>query len=83
MNAAGITQDEFLLKMEEEDFDKVIQVNLKVTVIMAASLQCYMLTQCYLLTQCRCMFSLNSNSLEKDSPQSSNIFVLFRVRFSP
>ncbi|XP_041932478.1 estradiol 17-beta-dehydrogenase 8 isoform X2 [Alosa sapidissima] len=31
VNAAGITQDEFLLKMEEEDFDKVIQVNLKGT----------------------------------------------------
>ncbi|XP_016404175.1 estradiol 17-beta-dehydrogenase 8-like [Sinocyclocheilus rhinocerous] len=30
VNAAGITQDEFLLKMEEEDFDKVIEVNLKV-----------------------------------------------------
>lgn len=31
VNAAGITQDEFLLKMEEEDFDRVIQVNLKGT----------------------------------------------------
>ncbi|XP_028819649.1 (3R)-3-hydroxyacyl-CoA dehydrogenase [Denticeps clupeoides] len=31
VNAAGITQDEFLLRMEEEDFDKVIQVNLKGT----------------------------------------------------
>ena len=30
VNAAGITRDEFLLKMEDEDFDKVIQVNLKV-----------------------------------------------------
>lgn len=30
VNAAGITQDEFLLKMEEDDFDKVIKVNLKV-----------------------------------------------------
>lgn len=30
VNAAGITQDEFLLKMEEDDFDKVIDVNLKV-----------------------------------------------------
>jgi len=30
VNAAGITQDEFLLKMEEDDFDKVIEVNLKV-----------------------------------------------------
>lgn len=31
VNAAGITQDDFLLKMEESDFDKVIQVNLKGT----------------------------------------------------
>uniref|UniRef100_A0A8C2FAF2 (3R)-3-hydroxyacyl-CoA dehydrogenase n=1 Tax=Cyprinus carpio TaxID=7962 RepID=A0A8C2FAF2_CYPCA len=31
VNAAGITQDEFLLKMEEDDFDKVIEVNLKGT----------------------------------------------------
>ncbi|XP_026088358.1 (3R)-3-hydroxyacyl-CoA dehydrogenase [Carassius auratus] len=31
VNAAGITQDEFLLKMEEDDFDKVIGVNLKGT----------------------------------------------------
>lgn len=29
VNAAGITQDDFLLNMEEEQFDKVIQVNLK------------------------------------------------------
>ncbi|XP_044027710.1 estradiol 17-beta-dehydrogenase 8 isoform X3 [Siniperca chuatsi] len=29
VNAAGITQDDFLLNMEEDQFDKVIQVNLK------------------------------------------------------
>ncbi|XP_062342664.1 estradiol 17-beta-dehydrogenase 8 [Osmerus eperlanus] len=29
VNAAGITQDDFLLKMEEADFDKVVRVNLK------------------------------------------------------
>ncbi|XP_078146584.1 (3R)-3-hydroxyacyl-CoA dehydrogenase [Centroberyx gerrardi] len=29
VHAAGITQDDFLLKMEEEQFDRVIQVNLK------------------------------------------------------
>ncbi|XP_049607533.1 (3R)-3-hydroxyacyl-CoA dehydrogenase isoform X1 [Syngnathus scovelli] len=29
VNAAGITLDNFLLDMEEEDFDKVVQVNLK------------------------------------------------------
>uniref|UniRef100_A0A3Q3M7X9 (3R)-3-hydroxyacyl-CoA dehydrogenase n=1 Tax=Mastacembelus armatus TaxID=205130 RepID=A0A3Q3M7X9_9TELE len=29
VNAAGITQDDFLLNMEEEQFDRVIQVNLK------------------------------------------------------
>ncbi|XP_020794996.1 estradiol 17-beta-dehydrogenase 8 isoform X1 [Boleophthalmus pectinirostris] len=31
VNAAGITQDNFLLSLEEEEFDKVIQVNLKGT----------------------------------------------------
>ena len=30
VNSAGITSDEFLLKMDEEKFDKVIEVNLKV-----------------------------------------------------
>ena len=30
VNSAGITSDEFLLKMDEETFDKVIEVNLKV-----------------------------------------------------
>uniref|UniRef100_A0A8C7RNJ3 (3R)-3-hydroxyacyl-CoA dehydrogenase n=1 Tax=Oncorhynchus mykiss TaxID=8022 RepID=A0A8C7RNJ3_ONCMY len=34
VNAAGITRDEFLLKMEDEDFDKVIQVNLKGTFLL-------------------------------------------------
>lgn len=29
VNAAGITQDDFLLSMEEEHFDRVLQVNLK------------------------------------------------------
>ncbi|XP_029976039.1 (3R)-3-hydroxyacyl-CoA dehydrogenase [Salarias fasciatus] len=29
VNAAGITQDDFLLNMEEEQFDRVIQINLK------------------------------------------------------
>ncbi|XP_060916261.1 (3R)-3-hydroxyacyl-CoA dehydrogenase-like [Labrus mixtus] len=29
VNAAGITQDDFLLNMEEDHFDRVIQVNLK------------------------------------------------------
>ncbi|XP_075961732.1 estradiol 17-beta-dehydrogenase 8-like [Anarhichas minor] len=29
VNAAGITQDDFLLNMEEDQFDKVVQVNLK------------------------------------------------------
>lgn len=31
VNSAGITRDGFLLKMAEEDFDSVINVNLKVT----------------------------------------------------
>lgn len=30
VNTAGITQDNFLLNMEEDQFDRVIQVNLKV-----------------------------------------------------
>ena len=30
VNSAGITSDDFLLKMDEEKFDKVIDVNLKV-----------------------------------------------------
>lgn len=30
VNSAGITRDGFLLKMSEEDFDSVINVNLKV-----------------------------------------------------
>lgn len=30
VNSAGITSDDFLLKMDEEKFDKVIQANLKV-----------------------------------------------------
>ena len=31
VNCAGITSDEFLLKMDEEKFDKVVKVNLKVS----------------------------------------------------
>jgi len=31
VNAAGITQDDFLMRMKEEDFDRVLQVNLKGT----------------------------------------------------
>jgi len=31
VNCAGVTQDSLLLKMDENDFDQVIQVNLKVT----------------------------------------------------
>ncbi|CAH3186504.1 unnamed protein product, partial [Porites lobata] len=34
VNCAGITSDEFLLKMDEEKFDKVIKVNLKGTFLM-------------------------------------------------
>uniref|UniRef100_A0A6Q2XVQ2 (3R)-3-hydroxyacyl-CoA dehydrogenase n=1 Tax=Esox lucius TaxID=8010 RepID=A0A6Q2XVQ2_ESOLU len=34
VNAAGITQDEFLLKMDDKDFDRVIQVNLKGTFLL-------------------------------------------------
>ncbi|CAL8299982.1 unnamed protein product [Lota lota] len=31
VNVAGVTQDDFLLRMEEEDFDRVVRVNLKGT----------------------------------------------------
>lgn len=33
VNSAGITSDDFLLKMDEDKFDKVIEVNLKVVII--------------------------------------------------
>ena len=33
VNAAGITRDKFLLKMDEKSFDDVINVNLKVRVV--------------------------------------------------
>lgn len=33
VNSAGITKDNFLLKMSEQDFDDVINVNLKVKII--------------------------------------------------
>ena len=32
VNSAGVISDDFLLKMEEEKFDKVIEVNLKVKI---------------------------------------------------
>lgn len=33
VNCAGITRDNFLLKMSEADFDEVINVNLKVRIL--------------------------------------------------
>lgn len=33
VNCAGITRDQFILKMEESDFDLVLNVNLKVRII--------------------------------------------------
>ncbi|XP_016349917.1 (3R)-3-hydroxyacyl-CoA dehydrogenase [Sinocyclocheilus anshuiensis] len=38
VNAAGITQDEFLPKMEEDEFDKVIEVNLKGTFLVTQAI---------------------------------------------
>ena len=35
VNSAGITKDGFLLRMKEEDFDKVIDVNLKGTFLVS------------------------------------------------
>lgn len=37
VNSAGITSDDFLLKMDEEKFDKVIDVNLKVIISFVAT----------------------------------------------
>ncbi|XP_039624829.1 estradiol 17-beta-dehydrogenase 8 isoform X1 [Polypterus senegalus] len=38
VSAAGITQDEFLIKLEEDAFDKVLQVNLKGTFLVTQAL---------------------------------------------
>lgn len=34
MNSAGITRDRTMMKLTEEDFDKVVNVNLKVYVML-------------------------------------------------
>lgn len=38
VNSAGITRDNWLLKMSEDDYDNVLNVNLKVTLLL---LSCY------------------------------------------
>lgn len=42
MNSAGITRDRTMMKLTEEDFDKVVNVNLKVHVmLMGKNLEVY------------------------------------------
>lgn len=45
VNNAGITKDNLLLRMTEEDFDKVIEVNLKGTFNMCKLVSAYMMKQ--------------------------------------
>lgn len=45
VNNAGITKDALLLRMSEEDFDKVIQTNLKSVFSMTKAVQSYMIKQ--------------------------------------
>ena len=47
INNAGITRDNLLMRMQEEDFDKVIQVNLKSVFNMTKVIQRIMLKQRY------------------------------------
>ena len=43
VNNAGITRDGLLMRMNEEDFDKVIEINLKVTYIVTKAVTKYMM----------------------------------------
>ena len=45
VNNAGIARDNFLVIMKEEDFDKVIEVNLKGTFVMTKTVARYMRKQ--------------------------------------
>ena len=45
INNAGITKDNLLMRMSEEDFDKVIEVNLKSVFNMTKAVQRFMLKQ--------------------------------------
>ena len=47
INNAGITKDNLLMRMSEEDFDKVIEVNLKSVFNMTKAVQRFMLKQRY------------------------------------
>ena len=47
VNNAGITKDNLLMRMGEEDFDKVLEVNLKSIFNMTKAVQRTMLKQCY------------------------------------
>lgn len=45
VNSAGITKDEFLIKMDEKKFDKVIEVNLKGTFLVTQAVAKLMVSQ--------------------------------------
>ena len=52
INNAGITKDNLLLRMSEDDFDKVISVNLKSVFNMTKAIQRF-----FLKTKIRCIYS--------------------------
>lgn len=43
VNNAGITKDNLLMRMSEEEFDKVIQINLKGTYLVTKEVTKYMM----------------------------------------
>ncbi len=45
VNNAGITKDNLLMRMSEEEFDKVIEINLKGTYLMTKAVSKYMMKQ--------------------------------------
>lgn len=47
VNNAGITRDNLLMRMSEEDFDKVIEINLKGTYLVTKSVTKYMMKKRY------------------------------------
>ena len=66
VNNAGITRDNLLMRMSEEEFDKVIQVNLKGTYIVTKAVTKYMMKKrkgsiinlascCWCCRKCRTM----------------------------
>lgn len=47
VNNAGITKDKLLMRMSEEDFEKVIEINLKGTFLVTKAVTTYMMKQRY------------------------------------